>query len=350
MPDFDRLFMRRASTRREFLKKVAIGAISLPSIAALRGLAPGQQKDLTSIIVGAPFHIIDTAPHVVAAKLGYFKEVGLKVQLKDVRTGATVVEAGLAGDVNVGNSNNISWIQAIARGIPHVVFLQTAYYDLKHNVQGLLVRKALWDKGEVRSPKDLKGKTFAVTDRGGMIEVITIEFLESIGLKRDDVRFVELEYGKQGAAFAGGSIDASFIPDPLYTFSVQKGYAVGLHHSSGDRISAALTAAKRWYGKEFYPIASTWTDRSFLETHKDSIRAYYRAFRKAAEFIETHREDAAKLISEYTKIDIRVLNEVTWSGFDPAIPVDVLQKIADKMTEAGLIPKKINIKGHVFVG
>ncbi len=349
MADFVGYLSQRASTRRAFLKQVAGGAVSFASVASLARIALGQQKALAPIIVGAPFHIIDTAPHVVAAKLGFFKEVGLTVQLKDIRTGATVIESGLAGDVNVGNSNNIAWIQAISKGIPQVAFLQTAYYDSKHNVQGLLVRKALWDKGELRSPKDLKGKTFAVEDRGGWSEIITVEFLQSVGLKREDVRFVELDYGKQAAAFAGGSIDAAFIPDPLYTSSIQKGYAVGMRQPSGDRISAALTIAKRWYGKEFYPIASTWTDRSFLEKHQDSIKAYYRAFKKAAEFIETHRDDAAKLISEYTRIDVRVLKEVTWSGFDPAIPVDILQKIADKMADVGLIAKKINIKEHVFI-
>ncbi len=349
MAHLDGFLFQRKSTRRQFLKQVAGGAVSVASAASLQGIALGQQKDLAPIIVGAPFHIIDTAPHVVAAKLGYFKEVGLRVQLKDIRTGATVIESGLAGDVNVGNSNNVSWIQAISKGIPQVAFLQTAYYDPKHNVQGLLVRKALWDKGELKSPKDLKGKTFAVEDRGGWSEIITIEFLQSVGLKREDVRFVELDYGKQSAAFAGGSIDAAFIPDPLYTSNIQKGYAVGMRDPNGGRISAALTVARRWYGQEFYPIASTWSDRSFLEKHQDSIKAYYRAFKKAADFIETHRNDAAKLISEYTRIELRVLNEVAWSGFDPTIRVDVLQKIADKMADAGLIARKINIREHVFV-
>ena len=168
--------LQNESTRREFLKQVVGSAVSFASVVSLPGIALGQQKGLAPIIVGAPFHIIDTAPHVVAARLGFFKEVGLTVQLKDIRTGATVIESGLAGDVNVGNSNNVSWIQAISKGIPQVAFLQTAYYDSKHNVQGLLVRKALWDKGELRSPKDLKGKTFAVEDRGGWSEIITIEF------------------------------------------------------------------------------------------------------------------------------------------------------------------------------
>lgn len=345
---YDCLF-EKPQTRREFFKGITVGAVSLATLPALGGVSLAQRKGLAPIIVGAPFHIIDTAPHVVAAKLGYFKEVGLKVQLKDVRTGATVVEAGLAGDVNVGNSNNISWIQAISRGIPNVAFLQTAYYDPKHAVQGLLVRKSLWDRGEVRSPKDLKGKIFAVTDLGGFIEIMTLEFLGSIGIKRDDVKFVELSYGKQGAAFAGGRIDASFIPDPLYTFSIQKGFAVGLHHPDGRRISAPLIAAKKWYGKEYYPIASTWTDSRFLKKNKDSIRAYYGAYKKAAEFIEGNRDEAAKIIADYTRIDLKVIKAVTWSGFDPVIPVDILQKIADKMTETGLIKKKVNIRDHVFV-
>ena len=127
MAEFDGFLHSGAdSTRRQFLRQLAGGAVSFASVASLAGTTFGQQKTLAPVIVGAPFHIIDTAPHVVAAKLGFFKEVGLTVQLKDIRTGATVIESGLAGDVNVGNSNNISWIQAISKGIPQVAFLQTA--------------------------------------------------------------------------------------------------------------------------------------------------------------------------------------------------------------------------------
>jgi len=336
--------------RRAFLKNTAavgLGTV-FSSFFPRSGLT--QSRALAPVIVGAPFQVLMTAPHVIAAKKGYFNDGGLKVQLRDIRTGATVVEAGLAGDVNVGNSNNFSWIQGLEKGLPHVVFAQTGYEDPKERSFGFLIRKELWDKG-IRDVAELKGKTFAVTDVGGFSEIVTIELLKEHGLGRNDVKVVELDYGKQAAAMASGSVDATVIPDPQFTFIIEKGYGVGLKDPKDGhpKYSAGLVTARHWFGEDYFPLASTWAIEDFAKKNPETLRAYYKAFARAVEFIKSNRREAAQIMADYIKLKIDVINRISWNGFDPKVPVDKLQVMADKLLEYGVIRKKVRIRDHVFV-
>lgn len=336
--------------RRDFL--ITAGVAGLGTVFSSRFLqfALAASKSLAPVIVGAPFQVLMTAPHVIAAKKNYFKEEGLEVQLRDIRTGATVVEAGLAGEVNVGNSNNFSWIQGVEKGLPQVVFVQTGYEDPKERSLGLLIRKELWDKG-IRDVAGLKGKTFAVTDVGGFSEIITIELLKEHGLARNDVKFVELNYGQQSAAMASGRLDATVIPDPQFTFVIEKGYGVALKDpkDGNPKYSAGLVTARHWFGEDYFPLASTWAVSNFVQKNPETIRAYYRAFAKAVAFIKSNRNEAARIMADYTKLQIDVINRISWNGFDPKVPVEKLQVMADKLLEYGAIGKKVRIKDHLFM-
>lgn len=336
--------------RRDFLKSSAAAGMGAVFSSYFSRLALAQSKSLAPVIVGAPFQVLMTAPHVVAAKKDYFKEEGLKVQLRDIRTGATVVEAGLAGDVNVGNSNNFSWIQGLEKGLPHVVFVQTGYEDPKERSLGFLIRKELWDKG-IRDVADLKGKIFAVTDVGGFSEIVTIELLKEHGLTRNDVKVVELSYGQQPAAMASGRLDATVIPDPQFTFVIEKGYGAALKDpkDGNPKYSAGLVTARHWFGEDYFPLASTWAVSDFVKKNPETIRAYYRAFAKAVSFIKANRNDAARIMADYTRLQIDVITRISWNGFDPKVPVEKLQVTADKLLEYGVIGKKVRVKDHIFV-
>ena len=96
-------------------------------------------------------------------------------------------------------------------------------------------------------------------------------------------------------------------------------------------------------------MASTWAIEDFAKKNPETLRAYYKAFARAVEFIKSNRREAAQIMADYIKLKIDVINRISWNGFDPKVPVDKLQVMADKLLEYGVIRKKVRIRDHVFV-
>src|SRR3546814_13524554 len=102
----------------------------------------------------------------------------------------------------------------MARGVPTKIVGDYIVYVEKPAVNALVVRKDLYDSGEIKSAADLKGRTIAITARGQFTHLLAGKALESGGHTVDDARLVTMSYPDMVAAFDGGSIDAAAFVEP----------------------------------------------------------------------------------------------------------------------------------------
>lgn len=329
---------------RQFILTLTIAGI-LPFVLPSARAADAK----AAVIVGAPFQIIDVAPLLIGVKKGFYKETGITMEVRDIRTGTRVMEAGLAGEVNVGITNVVSFMNAVERGTRQVVIMQMAYVDKQHRSHGFMIRKSLWDSGQVRKIADLKGRKLAIQAWGSVAVPATEAVLRLGGLSAKDVELVELAYPAQGAAIAAGKIDGALIPDPLLTLNVDKGYAVKLQDARlGGQMDPLIILAQDWYGSDVFPIAVTWANEDLVKANPDGIRKLIAATQKANEWIRANRDEAAAIVAEATRLPLEVVKRVEWAGFDVKLYPREMQIIADKMLESKMLGKKIDVSKSIF--
>ena len=157
--------------------------------------------------------------------VSYIKEIapkcGIKVEEHVFAKGPDVMQAILAGELDVGATASEAAIQGRANGAPIYVVAGFAKGGAR-----LVARP---DSG-IKSIKDLKGKKVGVT-RGGIHEVLLAAELSQAGLSFSDqpgkdVQLVFLAFADLNQALLGKNLDAIMQSEPQSSQAINKGYGV----------------------------------------------------------------------------------------------------------------------------
>jgi NitT/TauT family transport system substrate-binding protein len=157
--------------------------------------------------------------------VSYIKEIapkcGIKVEEKIFAKGLDVMQAIIAGELDVGTTASEAAISGRAGGAPIYVVAGFAKGGVR-----LVARQEL----NIKSIKDLKGKKVGVT-RGGIQEVLLLAELQKAGLSSDsapgkDVQLIYLAYADLNQALLGKNIDAMMQSEPQSSQAINKGFGV----------------------------------------------------------------------------------------------------------------------------
>jgi len=145
-------------------------------------------------------------PIMLAVDKGYFKEVGIDVEVKSVPASADRVRAITSGSVAFSNLGRIAVISEMANDN------KTFYFFA--NVDDSPGNEGCWARPGFASFKDLKGKKVAANTSA---QITMNGLLENEGLSEKDVQFVNLPGGEMAGAIARGDVDAACVWEPLFT-------------------------------------------------------------------------------------------------------------------------------------
>jgi NitT/TauT family transport system substrate-binding protein len=157
--------------------------------------------------------------------VSYIKEIapkcGIKVDEKVFPKGLDVMQAIIAGELDVGTTASEAAIAGRASGAPILVVAGFAKGGAR-----LVARP---DAG-IKGLKDLKGKKVGVT-RGGIQEVLMMAELQATGLSADsapgkDVQLIYLPFADLNQALMGKNIDAMMQSEPQSSQAINKGFGV----------------------------------------------------------------------------------------------------------------------------
>lgn len=157
--------------------------------------------------------------------VSYIKEIaprcGIRVEEKVFAKGLDVMQAIIAGELDVGATASEAAISGRAGGAPIVVVAGFARGGAR-----LVARPELG----IRSVAGLKGRRVGVT-RGAIQEVLLMAQLAKHGLKADarpgkDVQLVFLSYADLNQALLGKQIDAMMQSEPQSSQAINKGFGV----------------------------------------------------------------------------------------------------------------------------
>ena len=157
--------------------------------------------------------------------VSYIKEIapkcGIKVEERVFAKGLDVMQAIIAGELDVGATASEAAIAGRAGGTPVFVVAGFARGGAR-----LVARPGL----NIKQIKDLKGKKVGVT-RGAIQEVLLMALLQQYGLKGGpvpgkDVQLVYLAYSDLNHALLGKDIDAMMQSEPQSSQAINRGFGV----------------------------------------------------------------------------------------------------------------------------
>lgn len=203
--------------------------------------------------------------------ISYIKEIapkcGIKVEEHVFAKGLDIMQAVLAGELDVGAASSEAAISGRAGGAPIYVVAGFARGGAR------LVARS--DSG-IKSVKDLKGKKVGVT-RGGIHEILLIAQLAQAGLTwadqpGKDVQLVYLAFADLNQALQGKNLDAMMQSEPQSSQALNKGFGVEVLKPYDTPIGEpvrTLVMTEKFY-KDKRPVAEKFM-RCFVESTKSFI-------------------------------------------------------------------------------
>jgi NitT/TauT family transport system substrate-binding protein len=215
-----------------------------------------------------------------AVDTGFYKKNGLEVDLIFIPSSTTAVSSVVAGDIQLANNSGGAVANAAVGGASLVMtacYINTLPYEL-------VVHES------IKSAEDLKGKSVGISRVGSASDVAARALVKGLGLEPvKDVPILQVGGApERAAAFRTGRI-AGF-PSPPGIIHLAK----GMPH----RILISTTDFQKRF--DFPYICST-TTKSFLATHRDTVKRITVALIEATQFLKTRKEESKKIIAKYSR-------------------------------------------------
>ena len=231
--------------------------------------------------------------------VSYIKEIapkcGIKIEERVFAKGLDVMQAIIAGELDVGTTASEAAISGRAGGAPIYVVAGFAKGG---------ARLVAGQGSNIRSVKDLKGKKVGVT-RGGIQEVLLMAELQKAGLTADaapgkDVQLVYLAYADLNQALLGKNIDAMMNSEPQSSQAINKGFGTEVVKPYDTPIGE--------------PVRTMVMTEKFYTTHRALAEKFMRCFVQATTTFINDRALAEKYVRESV-----FKGQITKQDFDDAI-------------------------------
>jgi NitT/TauT family transport system substrate-binding protein len=244
----------------------------------------------------------------VALDQGYFAEQGIDLELPRFDSAGNMIAPLGAGQIDTGSGAIGAGLwNAVARGVDVKVVADGGHVEPGFPQQELIVRKSLFDSGQVTSVPDIRGLTVGMSVRGTSVEYAIVKMLEKNGLTMSDINPVEMPPTEFAAAMSNGKVDGAFAIQPSLTTLLTQEIATRLMYdweATPDSQALALL-----YSPQF---AASDLAVPFMVAYLKGVRLYDDAFQKR---LPDAREKAFDAVVKYGPVKDRSIYENYTSFF-----------------------------------
>jgi NitT/TauT family transport system substrate-binding protein len=250
-------------------------------LATLSVFSPvgAQEKKLGTINVGYSAISGSFAPLWVGFDQGLFTKHGLDVKLAYIQGNRVMMSALTAGEIQLYQGGAEGMIRLVSGG-GDGIFVATQYNFVGHYV--------LMTDPSIQRLEDLRGKRIAL-DPTSPTYGYMLQVLEKVGLKKDDVSFVQ--FGSAGQP--------------------QRAMAVIRKQAAATILTAPNTYAAEKQGLKKFSIIRelgirqlitvTATPKRFLREKRNTVEAFLRGYVEALAYVKSQRDVTMKVIAKYTR-------------------------------------------------
>jgi NitT/TauT family transport system substrate-binding protein len=248
-----------------FSRRAAIGGFAafVAAPAVVRAQAPAK----TSVGV---LRLASSGPVFIAAERGYWRELGLDVELKYFTAAQQVPVAVTSGDAEFGVTGlTAAFYNLAGRGAMKLIAAQSR--DEKgYPLTAYMATAAAYEKG-LRSVRDFAGKRIGITTTGSTFHYMLGLLAKKYGFDVAGVTLVPLQtLPNMQAAFKGGQLDGILAPVTL---------ARSLEADGSGKILA-------WVGDETpWQLGALFTSPRSIDTRRATVAKFVQGYvRGAADF------------------------------------------------------------------
>jgi ABC-type nitrate/sulfonate/bicarbonate transport system substrate-binding protein len=306
-------------------------------LAALALLAPPPAGAIETITAGAVGSSSTTIwPVYIGIRKGFFDTVGLKVEPVYAQSSTAIAQQVAAGSINLTvGSGLVDPIRAIEKGAPIAIWR----IDIQAPPYALLA------KPNIKSIKDLKGKTIMI---GGSKDITRI-FVERM-LLPNGVQPSEVDYVFAGAtsarlsALQSGAVDASLLTSPQNFYAEAAGFT-----------NLGWTVE---YAKDL-PFSGGAVNRAWAAANKGTLDKFLDAYNKSVNWFHDtkNRDEAVKIMAEVSKLkqeDVEKSYDFLQKGnfyeLSGRISKATLGKLVQALQELGDVPPTFTVDRLLMPG
>jgi NitT/TauT family transport system substrate-binding protein len=281
-------------------------ALTAPAAATL----PPPLNPPVTVRAGALSSISDSGIYI-GVERGYYRELGLDVQVETIPDPNAISTAVAANQLEVGGFGvNANPFQVAARGIGIKMVADKGSFRPGFGYAGLLARQDLYDSGQLRTPADVRGRTVTKLSPCDSSDPWFERLFTRGGFTRDDVEFVLMPFPDVNAALANRAVEVGWQLEPLITLAVDRGIAT--EFVTADEIYPNQQIATIFYSPDF--AAHTDAAQRFMIGYVRALRDYNDAFGPQRQ----GRAEIAQILAKHTTVkDVALYDRITPAGLDP---------------------------------
>ncbi|WP_057003052.1 ABC transporter substrate-binding protein [Agrilactobacillus composti] len=213
-------------------------------------------------------------PLDLAEKKGFFKDYGVNVEISDIESKADSKSALASGKIQGIATSLDTNILSSASGvnIQNILALDTS-----DGADGLIGKK------DIKSFKDLKGKSVALDTTGGASYFWFNYMLQKNHMKLKDMTVQSMDSGNAGSAFVSGKVDAAMTWQPWLDKAekTKNGHVVMSSKASPGIIVDTLGLSS-----------------NYIKKHPKEVKGIIKGWYKALAYIKSNPSDAYKIMSK----------------------------------------------------
>src|SRR5574341_422834 len=218
------------------------------------------------------------APLYVAKEKGFFQKRGLEVEVIVIESPADR-RAAFAADRIQGMATTVDTHVMTAAAENPIPVKQVLALDDSNGGDGMVAKK------EIKTIKDLKGKTVAAQLGAGASYFWLNYVLAQNGMKLSDLKAIDMKAGDAGAAFVAGKVDAAVTWEPW--LSRAKDTPFGHVLLSSDKTPGIIVDSLA-----FKP--------DFLKKRGDDVKKIVAAWNEAVKFGADNPKEADPIMAKFT--------------------------------------------------
>jgi sulfonate transport system substrate-binding protein len=314
------------------------GWMRAAAVAALLGVSgAAHAQGVPTIRIGWTVPA-EEAKWLIMKRPELFPNVGTKYKAEWFQFQGTppMSQALLAKALECATQAPISFGKAVSEGELQAYILGSLAQERKGS---FAVLWAVKEDSPIKVAADLKGKTVATSVFGGGIHYVMMIWLERHGIDpQKDITQREVAFPLVEDALRSGRVDTGPFAQPFWARAAEKGGLRPLFSLSD--VQSPLTETFEACRKEF------------VDSNPEAVRAYMADFKTATQYALAHPDEARKVTSEVTKIDLPTLDKylMTERDFyrDPVGTPDFasIQKTWDLFYEKKYLAKRLDVTAY----
>jgi NitT/TauT family transport system substrate-binding protein len=262
---------------------------------------------------------------LMAAHGGFAAKRGLKIETLQMKAGATLMKALVAGELDSVEMGAAEAIVAGARGAD-VKIIGCTWPGLPQVVLA---------KADIKTPQDLKGRTIAISAPGSLPDLLARALLETYKIPDSAVQFANLGADiDRYKAMVAGVADAAVVSNEFQAIMPPEFKLLVEGHAIVPNFIRLCLA----------------TTGKVLAQRRGDVVQFAAAEMEALRYATTHRAETARLTRELTgakaddpRPEFIFDHAVNDGQIDPtlAIPVDKIDWMQAQFVKTGIIPKTV---------